>query len=413
MGNVFSWKKRYSILAILFTAWMISYLDRMVMATAIPFIAKEWDLSPMAMGVVMSAFFGGYALAQIPGGILADKFGSRLVSVFALIWWSIFTGVTGLVNSLAAMVPVRILFGLGEGLFPPCSYKSVSVWFPTRERGLAQAWMVSSNALGPAIAPLFVVAVMGAWGWRAVFYSLVIPGILISFLIWRYIRDNPAEYQGISSAELEEIADTGASQAVTEGKPMSFFETLSIEAVWKVFLVLITYNVALWGFSSWLPSYLVQAKGLSLARMGIEASLPFIAGTVGLVAAGWVSDKFFRNNRKTPIILGQVLGAVSLYLMFTVTDSSMATIYRTVAGFFFFWGLGAIMPLPLAVVPRQAMGRAFGIINTGGQIAGFASPIIIGYILEMSGSNYNIAFGFLAGCALISACIAAMIKQTK
>ena len=193
----------------------------------------------------------------------------------------------------------------------------------------------------------------------------------------------------------------------------TFWQTLAHEAVWKTFLIMATLNVGVWGFGFWLPSYLVQTKGLSLAQVGVEASLPFLAGTIGLLVGGWLSDKKFSNNRKIPIIIGEVLGAVCLYLMFSVDNNSLASVYRTIAGFFFFWAVGTIGPLPLAVIPRIAAGRAMGIVNTGGQIAGFFSPLIIGYILQVSSNNYNMAFTFIAGSALVSALIAATIKQEK
>jgi sugar phosphate permease len=414
--NNTGWKKRHFILAILFITWMISYLDRMVMATAIPFIAKEWNLTPVVMGIVMSVFFGGYAVAQLAGGVLGDKYGPRKVSFFALVWWSVFTALTGAVNSLTAMIAVRIMFGIGEGLFPPCSFKSVSTWFPVKERGLAQAWMLAASSIGPAIAPLFVAAIMSAWGWRTVFFSLLIPGLFAAYLVGKYVLDNPADYKGISPQELAEINAEPPGAGIADSQPavdLTFWQTLSMDAVWKTTFVLCAFNSALWGFGSWLPMYLIKAKGLSLAQMGLEAALPFIAGTFGLLLSGWLSDKVFFNNRKVPIIIGEVLAAACLFLMFTVNDSTLASMYRTFTGFFLFWSLGGIMPLPLAVVPRAAAARASGIILCGGFLGTLVAPTIMGYILEASGNNYNAAFAFVACCALISAAVATQIKQQR
>ena len=201
----FQWKARHTVLALLFTTWIVSYIDRMVMAVSIPYIAKDFHLSPVEMGVVMSAFFLGYAACQIPGGILADKLGARKIMTGAIVWWSFFTFFTGMVGSLTSMLGIRVAFGVGEGMFPGGSWKSISNWFPVKERSTANAIMLSSNALGPALAPFFVVAVIATWGWRAVFMSLFVPGLIVSLLIWIYIKDHPQDSKHVGPQELAEI----------------------------------------------------------------------------------------------------------------------------------------------------------------------------------------------------------------
>lgn len=146
-------KKRHVILMILFLGWVVSYLDRMVMTLAIPYIAQDFNLSPVQVGAVISAFFFGYAIFQIPGGILADKYGPRKVMVTGISWWTVFAVLTGFMNSLSPMLVVRALFGIGEGVFPAASWKMIANWFPTKERSTANGIMMSSNFFGPAVAP--------------------------------------------------------------------------------------------------------------------------------------------------------------------------------------------------------------------------------------------------------------------
>jgi MFS family permease len=220
------WKYRYTALFALFMIWIVSYLDRMAMATAIPYIAKEFNLTPVAMGVVMSAFFVGYATFQIPGGILADRFGPRKVLSGAILWWSAFTFLTGTVTSLFSMIWIRVLFGIGEGIAPAATWKSCANWSPAKERSATSALMMCSNALGPALAPLFVAAVMAAWGWRAVFYSLIIPGLLLVIWIWFGLADDPAQKTGITQAELDELKADKPLGASSTGTRMTFWEVL-------------------------------------------------------------------------------------------------------------------------------------------------------------------------------------------
>lgn len=133
------WKGRYTILLLLWSGWLLSFLDRMVMNVSLPFIGQDLGLDKMAQGTIISSFFIGYALFQIPGGYLSDKFGPRKVMAFAIIWWSIFTLLTGLIYLLPLLLIVRFLFGIGEGCFPASSWKTISTYFPANERGRASA----------------------------------------------------------------------------------------------------------------------------------------------------------------------------------------------------------------------------------------------------------------------------------
>ena len=273
MNEGFKWKYRHTALVALFIVWLVSYMDRMVMATAIPYIAKEFNLAPIAVGAVLSAFFFGYASFQIVGGILADKFGARKVMTWAIVWWSAFTAFTGLANNLFNMLWIRALFGAGEGVAPAATWKACAIWSPAKQRAITSGLMLCSNALGPALAPLFVAAVMASIGWRGVFFVLTIPGLLLAAWIWFNLPDNPADKKGITQAELDELKEDipmVTPQASTAATTMTFWEIMRQEAVWKSFFILFFNNMVAWGFASWLPSFLVQARGLSLTRIPRE-----------------------------------------------------------------------------------------------------------------------------------------------
>lgn len=411
------WKKRYTAITIVFMVWLLSYMDRMVMATAIPYVAKEFNLSPVAMGAVLSSFFAGYFLCQIPGGILADKFGARRVMAFAVLWWSVFTAVTGAVGSLMSMIYVRFVFGIGEGIAPAATWKALANWTPMKDRGMANGLMMASNALGPALAPLFVVAVMQAWGWRAVFYSLLIPGILLALWIWYSLPDKPADKKGITPEELAELEENKAELGTANtASNMSFWNVISESAVWKSFLILFFSNISVWGFTSWLPSYLVKARGFELSKLGFAASIPFFAGTVGFILGGWLIDKPFKNNKKIPLIINQIMGAIFLYMTYTVQSLDMLIVYQTLACFFLFTATGVIFGLPMSAISKDIAGRAMGIVNTGGQLAGFLSPIIVGYLVQSSGAagtNFDSAFQFFIVATLCSALVGFTFKQRK
>jgi len=389
--------RRAFVLALIFVAYLFCYVDRMVMSTTIPYIGKELHLSKTAMGMVMSAFFLGYTAFQIPGGILVDKYGPRLIMTIAFTVWSVFTGVTGMITNLVQLLLARVLFGIGEGPFPAASMKSVALWFDQSKRATATSIILSSNALGPAIAPLLAVAIMSHWGWRATFYSLVFPGLVVAVLIALYVTDDPRARDRQDSAQVVSKAPEAAQY--------SFWQVLKEPTVWKATVMFFFANIAGWGFKSWLPGYLVIARHMDMKTMGVAASIPFFAGIVGYLFGGWLSDGRYKNNRKIPVIIFQLITALLFYLMFTVASMALLMIFQTLAGFFLSAMLAATWALPVSSVSKKITGRAVGIFNTGGQMAGLVSPTIIGYLVDVSKGSFNSSFIFMISCLIISSAI--------
>lgn len=160
----FRWKVRYSIISLIWLGWLFSFLDRMVISISLPFIGNEFNLDATAQGTILSAFFAGYALFQIPGGLLADRFGFRKVMSLAIGWWSIFTSLTGFVASYPILLFCRLVFGIGEGCFPGASWKAIATYFPRSERGRATSIQSSVNTLGPGIASLVAAGIIAFYG---------------------------------------------------------------------------------------------------------------------------------------------------------------------------------------------------------------------------------------------------------
>src|SRR3954452_6041074 len=180
--------KRHMILILLFLGWCLSYLDRMAMNVGIVEIAKDFNLSPSVMGIVLSSFFAGYAIMQLPGGWLADKFGSRKVITISILLWSLFTILTGMAWSLMSMIIIRFMFGLGEGGYPAASSKAIADVFPKKERTSAQTIMMSSNSLGGVIAPLIATPLIVWIGWQNLFIAIGLFGVLFAGVLWYYLK---------------------------------------------------------------------------------------------------------------------------------------------------------------------------------------------------------------------------------
>ena len=395
-------KIRWWVCSLLFLTWLVSYIDRSLMPMALPLIGREFNLSPTVMGVVISAFFIGYGSMQIPGGMIADKIGPRKAMTFGIASWSVFSVLTGAATSLTNLIWVRILFGLGEGMHPPAAFKALSSWFPSAERSRANGLVMSSNTIGPMFAPILFAMVTGAFGWRSAFYLVSIPGFLIAFAVYWYLRDKPAEHPSMTPSELAEIGESGG----TQGK-LSFSELLRYRALWQLFFIYMAWDVTWWGFQAWLPSYLLNVRGFTLLRTGAVTALPFAAGFFGVLISAYVSD---RSGRRKAVLVAVLLGnALFMLLTATANNATTAVIFLTATGFFLPAIQGPFWSLPMDLLPARVMGYSTGFINTGGQIAGIGAPILIGALIELTG-QYDAGFIFMALSAGVSAVLVATLR---
>lgn len=409
----FKWRVRYSILAIIWTGWLFSFLDRMVISIALPFIGKELNIDATMQGAILSAFFGGYALFQIPGGMLADKFGSRKVMAIAITWWSIFTSLTGFVMSYPLMLVCRFVFGVGEGCFPGASWRAIATYFPPKERATATAIQSSVNTLGPAVASLVAAGIIAAFGWRSVFITLGIPGLLIGAMIWYYLKDDPAQHPHMTQEELAEInvqPAVGATAAAKAG--ITFKQFLAKPILWQMVLIWFLFDITFWGFVSWLPSYLMKVRGFSLIKTGITGSIPFFVGTLGMLAGGYLSDRV-KGQRKWMFIPNALVAGFFLYLTYTVPSADMAVVYQSISAFFMFLAMAAFWGLVMDTIPAHIMGSSSGTVNFGGQMAGFISPFIMGYLIDIGKGSFDTAFVFLIIALIASAVVALTVHQPR
>jgi MFS family permease len=363
------------VLAILSSAFLLCYMDRMAIATAIPFIAQDFGLSPLGMGGVLSAFFAGYALMQLPGGMLSDRFGPKGVMAASIVGWSIFTFATGLATGLAVLLLTRALFGLAEGPYPPSASKTVALVFPADQVGRANGLQLAAVQIGAALSPYFVSVVIAHWGWRAVFFSLFFPGLAIAALIWKFIdtgtaaTERPGSFSGARGSSVKEILRRPS-------------------VVWCA-VTIFFWSCAAWGLMNWLPTYLLKARGFSLARTGVLGSLPYLGGAAGYFLGGYFIDGLFRNRRHVPIAGGLLGGGAVTYLAAVVPGGEWA-IAALVAGFLLiFIAAGALFTLPLVMVPKESVGAAYGFVNTAAQLAAFGSPLGVGFVLSVTHENFT------------------------
>nr|WP_256432804.1 MFS transporter [Novosphingobium sp. SG751A] len=393
-------------------SWIVSYIDRIAMAIAIPYIATDFHLSPVEMGAVMSTFFIGMAVAQIPGGLLADRFGSRKVATFAITWWSALTFATGLAVSLPQMLMIRFAFGIGEGLLPGCSFKTIAAWFPRHERAGANAIKMAAMPLGSALGLLIVGTAISEWGWRAVYHLLFVPGIISAIIFWRVVRDKPSDSNRVDPAEILEIeGDDASEQDVKDYK--NIFHLITRYNIWKYVLIYFAFELAEWGFSTWLPTYLLKSRGFSAAELGAVASLPRFAGIAGMLFGGWIASRYFQQSKRLLIVATQLSAVLAIFLTATAESGMVLLVAQTMAGFCLNAFFSSFWAEPMTSIPKSVIGVAGSFITTAGQVAAVISPVIFGFLVGIGDGSFMLAFSFLLVALLVSCALVFTLPGKK
>jgi ACS family glucarate transporter-like MFS transporter len=381
-------KQRNLILLLLFIGWAIGNFDRYFINYAILSIADDLQLSPTSTGLILSSFFLGYALMQIPGGWLADKLGSRRVLIVSVLMWSIFTALTGAVWSLTSMIVIRFLFGIGEGGFQPSSSKLLSQTFPTDKRAWAMSIMLSSGGIVSLIVPLLSAYMLTTIGWRISFIILGAIGILITILYWAIIK-LPAH-----------LVDEQTKRASKSGDGI-FKQLIKTPLMLNLFIAYYSIYAINWGLATWLPTYLVNVRGLDLISLGWAQTIPGLAMLFGIYLAGYVIDRLPLGKEKVIGAVSCVVVGILLYLMYNAPSVTMFVVYQTIVIIFISFVILLLPAIILKRFPSSVTGTSMGIANTGGQLAGFVTPLAIGFIVQTFNGSYNAAFWMLIVFAVI------------
>lgn len=425
MGAVQS-RVRFSIVAMLFLVTIVNYADRATIAIAGPVMAKDLGLNAVQMGFIFSAFGWSYVIGQLPGGWLLDRFGSKNVYFASITFWSLFTVLIGTLTGLAgatavyALFGLRLLVGFAEAPSFPANSRIVAAWFPAKERGTASAIFNSAQYFATVLFAPIMGYITVTYGWPHVFYFMGGLGIVIG-LVWLKVIYTPRTHPRISAAEFDYIErggalvnmdsrdDSGAVAAAPtpEALPLAGYlkQLLGNRMMIGIFLGQFCINAITYFFITWFPVYLVQQRGMSILNAGIVASIPAICGFVGGVLGGIWSDGLLRRGwsltaaRKTPIVAGMLM-SMSMIICNYVDAQWLVVAVMAVA--FFGKGVGALGWAVIAdTAPREIAGVSGGLFNMFGNISSITTPIIIGYIIQGTGS-FDGALLFIAANALVA-----------
>ena len=385
-------KTRWMVLLLISLMYMITYMDRTGISIAAPSMAREFRLSPTAIGVVFSVFLWAYALGQIPLGSLADRMGPRAVLLIIVPFWSFMTAMTAIARGMASLIVIRFVFGLAEAGAFPTATRAMQLWFPKAERGIVQGVTHSFSRLAVAIVPFIAVSIMIAFGWRWIFYIFAAAGLLWSVAFYLVYRNLPEEHPRVNHLELAHIRGRDAEGAV---KRVDLHQQLAppwriifrSANMWYIAAGYCCFYYGTYFYMTWFPTYLLEYRHLSLRAVGRLASLPLLAGMVGDIVGGTLTDRVYKKTGKLKfarrIVAAPAMLASGVCLIpAAMTQSAWTAILCLTASLFFL----ELVISPAWAVPMDVggeySGTVSGVMNMAGSLAASLSPIIFGALVQ-------------------------------
>lgn len=409
---------RHAIIALIFIITSVNYADRATFSIAGSAASAELGLSPVQTGFILSAFAWAYVLAQVPGGLLLDKFGTKRVYAAAIALWSIFTAMQGLAGMIAFLPAVAMLFalrflvGLAEAPSFPGNARLVASWFPSAERGTASAIFNSAQYFSlVAFAPL-----MGwlahSFGWRSIFWVMGALGLVATAVFVRFIH-SPVRHPSINRAELDHIEGGGGLVHMEDGGAGSAAafdwgnvgKLIANRMMLGIYLGQYCINVLTYFFVTWFPIYLVKERGLNILEAGFAAAAPALCGFAGGLAGGYVSDLILKRTgsldlaRKGPLTVGMLLATAIIGCVWARQEWLVVTLMSVA---FFGKGVASLGWAIMAdVAPKRLAGLSGGVFNMFGNMAGIVTPIVVGFIVAATGS-FDWALVFVGAHCLLT-----------
>jgi len=407
---------RYVVLGLTVLVYLITYMDRGIISSAAPTIQKEFGFSLITMGWILGLFQWAYAIFQIPGGWLGDRFGPRRTLAGIVVWWSVFTAATAMVWSAPSMAVTRFLFGAGEaGAFPNAT-RSLSRWMLPAERGFAQGLTHAGARLGGALTPLIAVGLILAYGWRAPFLIFSAIGVVWSLVWYFYYRDTPEEHPGVNEAERALIQDGLGSVPNSPKVAPPWGLILRSPQMWLLCAMYACYAFDFGVLLAWFPKYLTSERGFSMQQMGIYASMPLLAGVAGGIAGGTISDRIvaltgnLKLARRFIAVGGFILAAIMIPFAVLAANPVTSVGLFCVAVF----GLELTVGISWAVtldIGDEFAGSVSALMNTGGNLAGAFATTLTGYVVTLYG--WTFAFYILAGLSAVAAVLFLSIDASR
>jgi len=385
---------------------MITYMDRVVISSAVPSIQKEFGFSIVTMGWILGSFRWAYSVFQIPVAWFGDRYGPRRALTAIVVWWSMLTSATTMAWNATSMIAIRFLFGAGEAGAFPIATRSLSRWILPSERGFAQGVTHAGSRLGAALTPAIVGVIIAKFGWRLAFVSFGALGLVWAAAWFWYYRDTPGEHPRTNEAERELIASSiGRRADQSQGVPWK--KILSSPQMWILSLMYFCYAYPLGIYLDWFPKYLNSERGFSLEKMGFYASLPLFAAVLGDLSGGWISDIWARHSdlrtaRKRVAIVGFLAAGAGMLASCLAANAVVSVAWSCAAMFGLELTVGVAWAVPLDIGGDYA-GSVSAVMNSFGNMGGAVATTASGYLVKYFG--WPSTFFAMSAMAFIAAAL--------
>jgi ACS family glucarate transporter-like MFS transporter len=408
---------RRSVLGLVFALAVITYLDRLCISAAMPSIAAEFNLTPDQKGWVFSAFTFAYAAFEVPSGWLGDRFGARLTLTRIVLWWSAFTVLTGAAFGFWSLLAIRFLFGAGEaGAFPNIA-RAVSRWFPEREQGRAMSVSFVGLAAGSTMTAPVVLTLIQLQNWRWVFVEFGIIGAFWCLAWRRWFRDLPEEHPAVNEAELKLIRAGRNDQEPERAHRVPWKALFTSANLAFICLMYFAYGYGLYFYITWLPTYLLEARGFSVNSTKWLAAAPWMLSALAFWIGGWTTDWLARRTGNLKLarcgigVFGYATGAISLVAVARIEDGRAAALLLALALGLQTLTISAAWSVCLDV-GRKYAGIVTGCMNTVGNIGGAIGPLVVGYAVKSLGS-WTLPFYIMAAVFVFGAVMWLLVDPRK
>lgn len=400
---------RWRIFLILLLLTAINYIDRASLSVALPLIAPEFNLTPAMEGLMLSAFFWSYALMQIPGGLLLDRFHTRGIIGAATVAWGLFQALGAASHNWLVLLLTRIGLGVAESPIMPAGAKLNGAWLTPNERGRGAVLVDGGAPLGSALGAILISGLI-AWlgSWRLAFVVAGVGTVLAGILAWKYIRNHPSEHPGENEAELRHITEGNASAHAAAAKAsLPLRELLKDRSIFAMFAGYSCILAVFYGLLTWMPSYLHKAHGLNISAMGGATFLIFMCGFVGELIGGWIGDRWRASGASPNLVMrtlfsGSALVAALCILAAAYVGETVAVISLLCVAMFFIRWCGMYWCLPAIIGGPSRTGVLGGTMNFCGNMAGVLVPIVIGLIVQFTGDYFFALIFFVVAAVLIA-----------
>jgi ACS family D-galactonate transporter-like MFS transporter len=401
---------RWLMIGLCFLASTINYIDRANLAVAAPYISHDLGLDPAAMGFVLGAFFWTYAAMQMPFGWFADRVGARISLTIAVVWWSVFTATTAIARGFGSLLGYRLLLGVGEAGAYPTFTKVVLSWFPKRERSLASSIFDSGSRTGTVLSLPIVTWIIGTMGWRA---SFIITGLLgfVWVVVWLKLYREPEDHPGVTREQLRALEAERARPDAAGAEKIRWIDLFRYRSIWAMMIGFFCLNFTIYFFITWFPTYLVEARGFSLAQLGTLGALPGLLAIPGGWLGGFASDALYRRGwsltaaRKTCLIGGMLVSSV-ITLSAIAPNAYVALLFFAISYASLAFTGASIWTLPGDIAPTPAhVASIGGIQNFASNLAGIVIATFTGVMLMITKGSFVVPLTVAGGLCILGAAV--------